>query len=85
MSTVIRVFKLVPPTPHLRPQKIEEKKVPEEISPFVYTPFVTNREKVVKDASKAGINAIALNHIVIGRLNTNSFFFRLQLGGRRIV
>ena len=46
-----RVFKLVPPTPHLKPEKIVPKK--QDDSPFVYTPFVVNRDRV-KDASKAG-------------------------------
>ncbi|CAG7822209.1 unnamed protein product [Allacma fusca] len=48
----VKVFKLVPPTPHLKPDKLEPKKANEEASPFVYTPFVINRDKV-KDASKA--------------------------------
>jgi len=51
-----RVFKLVQPTPHLRPEKIEVKSATEEISPFVYTPFVTNRNKDLPDNSKAGMN-----------------------------
>lgn len=50
---VYRVFKLVPPTPHLKPEKVEEKKM-EEASPFVYTPFSVSRDRGTKDVTKTG-------------------------------
>ena len=49
----VRVFKLIPPPPHLRPEKANANKI-EDHSPFVYTPFVINRDRTVKDATKSG-------------------------------
>ncbi|ODN02451.1 Trafficking protein particle complex subunit 9 [Orchesella cincta] len=48
----VKVFKLVPPTPHLKPEKVVDKKL-EEVSPFVYTPFSAHRDRGAKDVTKA--------------------------------